>query len=247
MEEGAILHVHHALFWKGRHGSQIDELATVCEKCHTSANHKKGGSLWGYEPKQFASLENATFMNTVRWNIYNRVKKQLEDISVHITYGAKTSTERKLLNMEKSHCNDAYCMGNYRPEDRAEQQTFQKVRRNNRILSKFYDARIVDIRDGKIKSGSELGCERTNRRESRISDKSLRQYRGAKVTKGRVSERTQHYQIRPGDILLWKNAPYKATGVHCNGTRVLLQNKKSVSLKQITIQKHIGGWQFLHA
>ena len=247
VEEGAILHVHHALFWKGRHGSQIDELATVCEKCHTSANHKKGGSLWGYEPKRFASLENATFMNIVRWNIYNRVKTQLEDISVHITYGAKTSTERKLLNMEKSHCNDAYCMGNYRPVDRAEQQTFQKVRRNSRILSKFYDARIVDIRDGKIKSGSELGSERTNRRESRSSDKSLRQYRGTKVTKGRVSERTQHYQIRPGDILLWKNAPYKATGVHCNGTRVLLQNKKSVSLKQITIQKHIGGWQFLHA
>ena len=246
-EDGAILHVHHALFWKGRHGSQLDELATVCEKCHTSANHKEGGLLWGYIPKQFANLENATFMNTVRWYIYNSLKEQLPDVNVHMTYGAKTSLKRKHLDLDKTHGNDAYCMGMFRPEDRVEQRVFQKVRRNNRILSKFYDSKYIDIRDGKTKSGSELGSQRVNRREPKNSEKNLRRFRGTKISKGRRSVRTRHYEIRPGDILLWKNNPQTAVGVHNKGSRVMLQNKKSVALTQTKKIRQIGGWQFLHA
>ena len=37
--DGAILHMHHMFYWKGRHGYQLDELVTACEKCHTPANH----------------------------------------------------------------------------------------------------------------------------------------------------------------------------------------------------------------
>lgn len=39
--EGAILHMHHMFYWKGRHGNSLSELITVCEKCHTPANHQK--------------------------------------------------------------------------------------------------------------------------------------------------------------------------------------------------------------
>lgn len=63
--DGAILHTHHALFWKGRHGNSLSELLTVCERCHTPANHQPTGKLWGLNPK-LARLEGAAFMNTVR-------------------------------------------------------------------------------------------------------------------------------------------------------------------------------------
>lgn len=55
--EGAILHVHHMFYWKGRHGNSLSELITVCEKCHTPANHQKGGKLYGFdEDIKFANL-----------------------------------------------------------------------------------------------------------------------------------------------------------------------------------------------
>lgn len=72
MKDGAILHMHHMLYWKGRHGYQLDELVTVCEKCHTSPNHQKSGVLFGFgENKKFADLSGAAFMNAVRWQIVN--------------------------------------------------------------------------------------------------------------------------------------------------------------------------------
>ena len=55
--DGAILHMHHMFYWKGRHGYQLDELVTACEKCHTPANHQKGGKLFGFgENKEGPSL-----------------------------------------------------------------------------------------------------------------------------------------------------------------------------------------------
>ena len=33
VEDGVILRVHHALFWEGRHGNQLDELITCCSNC----------------------------------------------------------------------------------------------------------------------------------------------------------------------------------------------------------------------
>lgn len=76
--DGAILHMHHMFYWKGRHGYKLDELVTACEKCHTPANHQKGGKLFGFgEDKEFADLSGAAFMNAVRWQIVN---------ALHTTY-----------------------------------------------------------------------------------------------------------------------------------------------------------------
>ena len=72
--DSAILHVHHMFYWKGRHGNSLNELLTVCEKCHTPANHQKGSKLYGFgENIKFANLSGAAFMNTVRWQIVNEL------------------------------------------------------------------------------------------------------------------------------------------------------------------------------
>ena len=242
LKEGAVLHVHHLYFWKGQHGNSLSELGTCCEKCHTSANHKEGGKLWGYDEK-LPQYNSATFMNTVRWYIYSQLKKKLGRTPLHMTYGAATKLARKDLGIEKSHVNDAYAMGAFHPAARARAEYFQKLRRNNRSLEKFYDAKYIDIRDGERKSGAELGCQRTNRREPRNSDKSLCMYHGKKVSKGRRPVRKARYSIQPGDVLLFKDKIHAAVGSQQYGRYVVLDNKKSVPAKQVRIIYHAGGWR----
>ena len=145
----------------------MDELAACCDKCHTSASHQPGGKLWGYD-KKLPRYTGAAFMNTVRWYICKTAKIKLPGLCLHMTSGTATRLVRQDLNLEKSHVNDAYAMGRFHPSKRVAMRLWRKRRRNNRCLEKFYDAKYIDIRDGKRKSGTELGCQRTNRRESRM-------------------------------------------------------------------------------
>lgn len=112
--EGAILHVHHMFYWKGRHGNSLSELLTVCEKCHTPANHQQGGKLYRFgENIKFANLSGAAFMNTVRWQIVNELYTAFGKLFVTFTYGAMTKEKRIALHLEKSHNNDAYAWATF--------------------------------------------------------------------------------------------------------------------------------------
>ena len=122
-----------------------------------------------------------------------------------------------------------------------------KRRRNNRVLSKFYDAVYIDMRDGTVKKGSEIGCNRTKRNIPRNNPNNERMYRGHKVSKGRVSVRRQRYSIQPGDTVRYRGSIAHAKGVHCNGTRVMLDTGKSVKITDVAVIKRTGGWQFLPA
>ena len=121
------MHMHHMFYWKGRHGYQLDELATVCEKCHTPANHQKGGKLFGFgEGKEFADLSGAAFMNAVRWQIVDALYTTYDKEFVTITYGAMAKEKRIALQLEKTHNNDAYAMGDYHPACRCKFRHYQK-------------------------------------------------------------------------------------------------------------------------
>ena len=250
IDDGAVLHVHHAYFWRGQHGDSLDELATCCEKCHTSANHKPGGKLWGYD-KNLPRYAGAAFMNTVRWYIYNQIKGQISGTEVHITYGAATKLARKEYGVEKSHTNDAYAMGNFHPAARAKTEYFKKKRRNNRVLEKFYDAQYIDTRDGERKRAAALGCERTKRKELRMSEKNLRGFRGEKRSKGRRRVRQQRYSIRSGDRLLVASQPRISKGIQNKGTVVSLLGKpgwkNTAAVKNVQVIYHTGGWEKIPA
>lgn len=109
-------------------------------------------------------------------------------------------------------------------------------------MSKFYDAKYCDLRDGTIKTGSQLSCGRTNRKISRHTDLNERIYRGHKISKGRHAVRKQHYQYRPGDTVWIEGKRYTVKGVIGNGTRIALNEKKSVSINKIDKTVHTGGW-----
>ena len=241
VEDGVVLRVHHALFWKGRHGNQLDELITCCSDCHTPANHAKGGQLYGYTPEKMKSYAGAAVMNQMRWKIVQKAKEIAPDIPIRMTYGANTKATRTFLGLEKSHVNDAYSMGDIHPEKRAEYRVFQKRRRNNRILEKFRDAKYIDSRDGKKHTGQELFSGRSCRNKN-LSGENLHKYRQKKISKGQRLIRRSHYAIRPGDLLLVDGVKHTAKGVHNHGERVVLENKKSVSVKKIVFLEHTRGW-----
>ena len=241
IKDNIILRVHHLGFWRNDRTNRLSNLATVCTKCHTPKNHKSNGKLYGLSSIS-KTLKSAAFMNSVKYQIVSDIKKELPTLSINVTYGTKTKRTRNDLNIIKSHANDAYCMGEYRPLHRAKTIIYQKRRRNNRILEKFYDAKYVDIRDQSIKSGAQLACGRTNRSESRNSSKNERVYRGVKKSKGRCSIRRRRYELRPGDLVLYNGNRFEISGVHCNGIRVILKDNKSVAINKIKPLKHINGW-----
>ena len=245
IKDGVILEMHHLGYLVGDRTDRMNNLATVCTNCHTSKNHQPGGKLYVLKPK-LKAFKGATFMTMVRFNMFAKLKESASDIKFHMTYGAMTKLKRRELNRKKSHSNDAYCMGNFHPKHRTDFKCYQKLRRNNRILSKFYDAKYIDLRNGTTKSGKQLSCNRTNRRELRNSDKNERIYRGQKISKGRISTRKQHYQYRPHDYVWFKGIRYTVKGVQDKGKRVALQEQLPISVKKIEKCIHANGWYLIN-
>jgi len=244
--DGAILHMHHMFYWKGRHGYQLDELVTACEKCHTSANHQKGGKLYGFgKDKKFADLSGAAFMNVVRWQIVNALYATYGKEFVTITYGAMTKEKRIALQLEKTHNNDAYAMGDYHPACRCKFRHYQKRRRNNRVLEKFYDATYIDARTGNKAKGKELFNGRISRNHKKDSE-NLHKYRARKITKGRRSIRSKHYTIQSGDMVFYAGKKYITTGCFNKGKWLRIpvdSTAKSVAVSKVKLINHVGAWK----
>ena len=88
-----------------------------------------------------------------------------------------------------------------------------------------------------------MGCERTNRSESRNSSKNLRIYHGEKVSKGRRTIRKQRYSLQPHDLVLFDNQEDYVVGNQNKGSYVKLKNtKKVVNIEKVKPIRHCGGW-----
>lgn len=254
-KDNAILHAHHMFYWKGRHGYSPSELITVCEKCHTPANHKEGGKLYGFDKGlKFADLSGAAFMNAVRWQIVEQLRNTFGDGFVSTTYGAMTKEQRRFLNVEKSHNNDAFVMGEFHPFDRCSFEHYTKNRRNNRILEKFYDAIYIDSRTGKRASGLALFNGRISRNHKKDSE-NLHKYRQRKVKRGCRALRRKTVSLYPGDLVSLDGEILAVHSTHTKKTRSVnvqfmkpsKSGRKSANLKKLNIvktQKHyISAWK----
>lgn len=241
IKDGVKLRIHHIGYLSGDRSNRMANLGSVCENCHTSKNHKSGGKLYNLKPK-LKTFKGAAFMTTVRYSMVKKLKVTTPDVDIKVTYGAATKLARKDLNVKKTHSNDAYCMGEFHPKHRSDFKHYKKCRRNNRVLSKFYDAKYRDFRDGSIKTGSQLSCGRTNRKISRHTELDEHIYRAHKISKGRVSIRKRHYSLRPGDKVLYDEKVYFVAGMQGNGASVKLTNGKAYSLKKVRLLQHCNAW-----
>ena len=216
----SILEVHHIGFWDNDKSDRPGNLITLCTKCHTPANHAENGILYGWKPK-VKGFKPETFMSMVRWKIYNTLKDM--GYNIKYTFGHITKSARISLRLEKSHTNDAFVIAGGYNQVRTEPYIYKQIRRNNRSLEKFYDAKYIDIRDGKKKSGQELFCGRRTRNKN-YNTKNLHKYRGKKVSQGRRNIRKQKYMLQPGDLVKLGKKVVQVAGMQNKGLYVKLKN-----------------------
>lgn len=221
------LQVHHIGYWKGDYTDRPGNLITLCDKCHRPENHREGKFLWGWQPK-VKSFRAETFMSTIRW-------KLVRTLGCEYTYGYITKSRRIELKLEKSHVNDAFVIAGGTNQSRTIPITIQQVRRNNRSLQKFYDAKYIDLRTGEKASGQELNCGRRTRNKN-LNTENLRKYRGKKLSPGRVNIRKQRYPYQPGDTVLYEGQKCTVKGVQNLGIYIKLSElSKPVKTSEVSI------------
>ncbi len=208
-----ILQIHHIGYWQDDMTNRPGNLITLCTKCHIPKNHMENGCLYGWKPK-VQDFKGETFMTTVR-------KKLVNILNCARTYGYITKHRRKLLNLPKSHANDAFVIAGGTKQKRAKPIHLEQIRRNNRSLQKFYDAQYIDTRTDEKTRGKELHSGRRTRNKQ-LNEENLHVYRGKKLKKGRVNIRKQHYQYQPKDFVSYKGRHYKVKGMQNYGKYVKL-------------------------
>lgn len=217
--EDVPLEIHHIGYWKRDRSNRPANLMAVCTKCHLPKNHQRNGKLWGLKPIN-KGFKEATFMSTIRWRLVN-------EFDCKHTYGYITKSRRIELGLDKSHDNDAFVIAGGENQERADMINFKQIRRNNRSLEKFYDAKYLDTRTGKKVSGKELSSGRKVRNKN-FNDENLRQYRGHKISKGRRSIRTKRYFYQPNDLVKYDGKIYTVRGVQNKGEYIALREIKKV-------------------
>jgi hypothetical protein len=208
-----ILQIHHIGYWQDDLSNRPENLITLCIKCHTPKNHQENGFLYGWQP-EVKSFRAETFMSTVRWRLVNAVG------CTH-TYGYLTKQQRNALKLPKTHYHDAFVIAGGTTQKRAAPLELEQIRRNNRSFQKFYDAQYIDRRTSHKASGQEL-CSGRRTRNTTLTDEDLRQFRGRKVSKGRVSIRRQRYRYQPKDVVRYKGQRYLVKGMQNYGQYIKL-------------------------
>lgn len=226
-DKNPILMLHHIAFREQGGTDTPSNLITLCNKCHTPANHKKGKLLynWMMEGKKVKGFKDSTFMSMVRWRLVNYLNSV--DIETNHTYGFETKSKRIALGLEKSHFNDAFCIAGGDTQSRVETFSVEQIRRNNRSLEKFYDAKFIDIRTGKKVPANELHCGRTTRNKN-LNGENLKVFRGQKISKGQRRIRKSRYPYQPGDLVKYENQIYTVRGTQNSGKYVALKEIKKV-------------------
>lgn len=97
------LNAHHIIYRSMGGADTLDNLITLCEKCHKKL-HK--GELKTFEEKlqgiRRGDLKHATQMNSIRIQLLKHYPDAIE------TFGFITKENRQLVGLEKTHYNDAF-------------------------------------------------------------------------------------------------------------------------------------------
>ena len=221
-----ILEVHHIKYKSLGGTNNPNNLITLCSKCHTSPNHKKGKFLydWCTEGKKVRGFKDATFMSMIRWYLVNNLKEKYNNIS--FTYGYITKNHRIQNKINKTHYNDAFCIAEGINQIRNNKiYKVKQSRRNNRSLEMFYDAKYIDMRTGEKVSGGDLNNGRRTRNKN-LNSENLHQYRGQKTSKGQRRIRKKRYFYQPNDLVKYKGKIYSVRGSQNYGKYIRLNEIK---------------------
>ena len=199
---------------------------------------------WCQEGKKVRGFKDATFMSMIRWYMVNQLKERYNNVS--FTYGYITKNHRIKNSIEKTHYNDAFCIAKGINQVRSNNVlNVEQVRRNNRSLEKFYDAKYIDIRTGEKVSGGDLNNGRRTRNKN-LNSENLRQYRGKKLSKGQRRIRKARYFYQPNDLVKYEGKIYSVRGTQNNGAYVALKKmKKVIKVKSLTPYRFTKGFVYI--
>lgn len=225
-----VLQIHHIGYWKNPpdRSNRPSNLITLCDKCHSSPNHKKGKILHGWQPK-VKSFKAETFMSTIH-------KRILEELGAEQAFGYETDFNRSELKLEKSHHNDAFVIAGGSTQQRIEPIIIEQIRRHKRSMEQFYDAKYIDKRTGEKVSGSILNSGRRTRNKN-LNGENLRVYRANKISCGQRRIKKQRYRYNPNDYVMFENNVYRVVGMQNLGTGVKLANYPGVANKVVNVNK----------
>ncbi len=133
-----------------------------------------------------------------------------------------TKTNRIALKLPKTHYHEAFCIAGGLTQDRIQTIHIKQMRRNNRSLEKFYDAKYIDARTGKKVFGQELNNGRRKRNKN-TNIENLHPCRQQNVSKGRRSIRTARNFYQPNDLVKLNGKRLTVKGTHNKGNRVILK------------------------
>ena len=125
-----VLEVHH-LESRKTGGNAPSNLITLCHTCHYKYHQGK----IKLNIRRGTSFRDASFMSTMRWTFYERLKKIYTDVSM--TYGYITKHTRITNNLPKEHYVDARCISGHPKAKPIGYYFYQKkVRCQNRQIHK---------------------------------------------------------------------------------------------------------------
>ena len=147
-----------------------DDIILVCSKCHTHAEHMKGGELDKLRKKISRMKYTApTFMNATQ----NRIKEAFPEAK--ITYGYITAVDRENLGLSKTHANDAVAI--------AVGSSYKEIK-DNRIT---FDIRLVRRKKRSLhEANPRKGKNGVKNTEAKRNDKNTK--RACKIEKKTVIE-----------------------------------------------------------
>ncbi len=198
--------VHHIIprSWGG--SNRPGNLIYLCKECHTKCHQNNNDNDLFRKLQELITdddYKEATFMNTVRWAIYDSLGEKFD---VNACFGYETNRHRNDAGLPKFHHIDALCINGFSNTILSKSlYMIEQVRCNDRSMGSFYDAIYIDSRTGKEEKGNALNKvhkDGTSKRSTKKEDvENLRVYREQKVRKGYVQKECHSYCLKKGDLI----------------------------------------------
>lgn len=209
------MEVHHIIPRSKGGTNKPSNLICLCHGCHRKVHKNNNDNKYFRQLQRMRisdTYKDSTFMNIVRWNLYEKLN---EKFNTEIAYGYKTKMSRRETGLPKFHYTDAVCIKEFKNTSLTKSiYIVEQKRCNNRSMESFTDAKYIDSRDGKEKTGNTLYKERLpNAPSKRVAQKeyinNLRQYRLKKTQAGKRTFICNSYCLKAGDLIYINHGKHK--------------------------------------
>jgi len=115
-KSNCLLEVHHIRAKRYGGADTIGNLITLCSHCH----QKTEGNERDFEDRYFTKIKSKPKRFDYAMHVMqgkNYLREKISGLGIlHLTNGGETANKRIEWNIEKSHCNDAICITNCKPD-----------------------------------------------------------------------------------------------------------------------------------